>query len=56
VYQITDMNQNILALQKKKSRLAKFSLDGNIDNDADGRLEVSSLFVFTLCHDPKSYW
>ncbi|RYP07649.1 hypothetical protein DL764_002386 [Monosporascus ibericus] len=30
---------NILTLQKKKSQLAKFSLDGDTDNNATGRLD-----------------
>ncbi|RYP51600.1 hypothetical protein DL768_003107 [Monosporascus sp. mg162] len=33
------VEQNILTLQKKKSQLAKFSLDGGTDNNATGRLD-----------------
>ncbi|OCL09465.1 DNA repair protein rad5 [Glonium stellatum] len=33
------VEQNILMLQKKKSRLAKFSLDGGTDDNATGKLD-----------------
>ncbi|RYP62194.1 hypothetical protein DL771_009826 [Monosporascus sp. 5C6A] len=36
---IKTVEQNILALQKKKTELAKFSLDGGTDNNATGRLD-----------------
>ncbi|RYP37998.1 hypothetical protein DL767_002726 [Monosporascus sp. MG133] len=36
---VKTVEQNILTLQKKKSQLAKFSLDGGTDNNAMGRLD-----------------
>ncbi|RYP69277.1 hypothetical protein DL770_008287 [Monosporascus sp. CRB-9-2] len=36
---VKTVEQNILTLQKKKSQLARFSLDGGTDNNATGRLD-----------------
>ncbi|RYP79693.1 hypothetical protein DL769_002811 [Monosporascus sp. CRB-8-3] len=36
---VKTVEQNILTLQKKKSHLARFSLDGGTDNNATGRLD-----------------
>ncbi|RYP14627.1 hypothetical protein DL765_006242 [Monosporascus sp. GIB2] len=36
---VNTVEQNIITLQKKKSQLAKFSLDGGTDNNATGRLD-----------------
>lgn len=48
-------HQNILTLQKKKSQLSKFSLDGGTDNSAIGRLDVREAIVTHIASVDDNY-